>query len=61
MAYVSDSGKRNKKKGKFKDKKKNPYKVGGAQRSMNISLENKESSSAKSIKKSKKKKSKKSK
>ena len=28
---------RNKKKGKFKEKKRNPYKKGGAQRSMNVS------------------------
>jgi hypothetical protein len=41
MDYDTSSGKRNKKKGKFKEKKKNPYKTGGAQRSMNVSLKKK--------------------
>lgn len=36
--------KRNKKKGKFKEKKRHPYKSGGAKRSMNISLKNKKGS-----------------
>ena len=35
------SEKRNKRKGKMKDKKKHPYKAGGAQRGMNNSKEKK--------------------
>lgn len=36
-----DSETRNKKKGKFKKKKENPYKKGGRQRTQNISLSKK--------------------
>ncbi len=39
---IKDSGdKRNKRKDKYKEKKKHPYKKGGAQRSSKISLKGK--------------------
>lgn len=36
-----NSESRNKKKGKFKKKKENPYKTGGRQRTQNIKIKNK--------------------
>lgn len=41
MIIMTDSERRRKKKDKFKDKKKHPYKKGGRQRSSNVSLKSK--------------------
>ena len=53
------SEKRNKRKGKVREKKKNPYKTGGAQRSMNVSSNSENSNPTNPVKKKKKSKGKK--